>query len=151
MSTVGESPVTVIDSASEPTRRSALTAAVNADVNSTPSRFTVLKPVNVNVTEYVPGTRLTILYWPAASVTTVRTRSMSDGLAASTVTPGMTAPVASLTTPAMLLPLWANPSVGSRRRIASTTEHCSVLRTLTSQSGFHLDVVQTFRSAAKQA
>jgi hypothetical protein len=28
--------------------------------------------------------------------------------------------------------------VGSSRRITSTTEHCSVLRTLTSQSGFLL-------------
>src|SRR5262249_51609215 len=42
-----------------------------------------------------------ILYWPSPSVTTVRTFSMRAGLAASTVTPGKTAPVASRTTPAM--------------------------------------------------
>jgi hypothetical protein len=57
----------------------------------------------VNVTVYVPGTRLTTLYWPEESVTTVRTFSMRAGLAASTVTPGNTAPDVSLTTPAMLL------------------------------------------------
>ena len=37
------------------------------------------------------------------SVVTDRTRSMSAGLAASTVTPGRTAPVVSLTTPARAL------------------------------------------------
>src|ERR671937_875454 len=43
-----------------------------------------------------------IRYCPSPSVTAVRTFSMSAGLAASTVTPGSTAPVVSLTTPAML-------------------------------------------------
>jgi hypothetical protein len=42
---------------------------------------------------------LTIVYRPAPSVTTDRDFSMSTGLAASTVTPGSTAPLASLTTP----------------------------------------------------
>src|SRR5678810_1184940 len=40
-------------------------------------------------------------YWPDPSVTTVRTFSISAGLAASTVTPGSTAPDASLTVPEM--------------------------------------------------
>src|SRR5262245_26235228 len=40
-----------------------------------------------------------ILYWPCVSVDTDRTFSISEGLAASTVTPGSTAPVVSLTTP----------------------------------------------------
>src|SRR5687767_13125960 len=40
-------------------------------------------------------------YWPVSSVTTDLTFSMSAGLAASTVTPGRTAPDASLTTPAI--------------------------------------------------
>jgi len=66
-----------------------------------PSRLTVLKPDSVNVTEYVPGTRLMILYWPSPSVTTVRLFSISAGLDASTVTPGMTPPLASRTTPAI--------------------------------------------------
>ena len=51
VSTIGVSPVTVIVSASAPTFRSAFTAAVNEPVSSMPSRFTVLKPVSVNVTE----------------------------------------------------------------------------------------------------
>src|SRR6185503_10694814 len=38
-------------------------------------------------------------YWPVSSVTTDRTFSMSAGLDASTVTPGSTAPEASLTRP----------------------------------------------------
>src|SRR6267142_1338971 len=49
----------------------------------------------------MPGRRSTILYWPCASVTTVLTFSISAGLAASTVTPGSTAPEESLTAPTM--------------------------------------------------
>ena len=49
-STVGDSPVTVIVSCSEPTRMSALTVAVKDAVSSTPSRLTVLKPVSVKDT-----------------------------------------------------------------------------------------------------
>src|SRR5688572_22189179 len=60
------------------------------------------KPGSVNVTTYTPGRRSTILYSPLASVTTTRTFSIRAGLAASTVTPGNTAPVVSLATPAML-------------------------------------------------
>src|SRR5713226_1297842 len=44
-----------------------------------------------------------ILYSPAASVTAVRSRSIRTGLLASTVTPGSTAPVVSLTEPAIAL------------------------------------------------
>ena len=49
-STIGASPVTVIVSASCPTRRSALTVAVNDPVSSIPSRLNVLNPDSVNVT-----------------------------------------------------------------------------------------------------
>ena len=42
-----------------------------------------------------------ILYWPLPSVTTLRTFSISAGLAASTVTPGRTAPDESRATPSM--------------------------------------------------
>ncbi len=51
VSTIGLAPDTVIVSSTEPTFRSALTVAVNADVNSMPSRFTALKPVRVKDTE----------------------------------------------------------------------------------------------------
>ena len=91
-STVGDAPVTVIVSSSAPTRSSAFTVAVNAPVSSMPSRLTVLKPGSVNVTVYVPGRRSTTRYWPEPSVVTDRTFSISAGLAASTVTPGSTAP-----------------------------------------------------------
>src|SRR5262249_40826211 len=90
-----------------PTRNSAFTVAVNAAANSIPSRLIMLKPVNANVTVYVPGRRSIILYCPSASVTTLRTFSMSAGLLASTVTPGSTAPHVSRTTPAMALCAWA--------------------------------------------
>src|SRR5262245_5595421 len=66
-----------------------------------PSRLNALNPVSVNVTLYVPGRRSTTLYWPVPSVTTDRTFSINAGLAASTVTPGRTAPDVSLATPAM--------------------------------------------------
>ena len=50
-STIGVSPVTVIVSSRAPTFRSPFTVATNDPVNSIPSRLTVLKPGNVNVTE----------------------------------------------------------------------------------------------------
>ena len=53
-------------------------------------------------------------YWPPPSVTTVRTFSMSAGLAASTVTPGSTAPDASRTTPA--IDAWAKRGGGSQNQ-----------------------------------
>src|SRR5215471_6458342 len=40
-----------------------------------------------------------IRYWPVPSVTAERTRSISAGLVASTVAPGNSAPLESLTTP----------------------------------------------------
>src|SRR5215212_3554489 len=52
-------------------------------------------------------------YWPVASVTAVRTFSISALLVASTVTPGITAPDGSLTTPVM--EAWADATAGSSR------------------------------------
>ena len=98
---MGDSALTVMVSSRVPTFRSALMVATNVPVSSTPSRFTELNPVNENVTAYVPGRRSTIRYWPEPSVIAERTFSMRTGLAASTVTPGSTAPDASFTTPAM--------------------------------------------------
>src|SRR5262245_17598813 len=68
-----------------------------------PSRLSVVKPARLKVTTYVPGRTSTILYCPSPSVTTVRTFSIRAGLAASTITPGSTAPDVSLTTPAIPL------------------------------------------------
>ena len=107
MSTSGDSPVTVIDSSSVPTFSSALIVAVKSVVSTMPSRFTVPKPASANVTVYVPGLRLTILYWPVPSVTATRVFSISAGLDASTVTPGMICPDVSFTVPAIDAPVWA--------------------------------------------
>src|SRR2546427_3362143 len=101
MSITGLALETVIVSVIDPTRKSAFTGAVNPAVSSTPSRLTVLKPPSVNVTVYVPGRNSTIWYRPCPSVTALRTFSIRAGLAASTVTPGSTAPVVSLTSPAI--------------------------------------------------
>jgi hypothetical protein len=98
---MGLSPVTVMVSSSAPTRRSAFTVALNSEASSRPSRLYVLNPVSVKVTEYTPGRRSTIRYEPLPSVTAVRTFSISASLAASTVTPGRTAPDVSRTTPVM--------------------------------------------------
>src|SRR5262249_1382571 len=69
------------------------------------------------------------------SVTADRTFSMSTGLDASTVTPGITAPVVSLTTPAMLLPLCAEAAVAIKSTAAITSTHAKrVLRTQSSWS-----------------
>ena len=60
-------------------------------------------------------------YWPVPSVTTVRTFSVSAGLAASTVTPGRTAPEESLTTPAIVA--CARAADGSSSTAANEHEH----------------------------
>src|ERR1043165_3718891 len=96
---------------------SALIVALNEPVSSMPSRLTVLKPVSVNVTEYVPGRRSTMRYVPVPSLTADRVFSISAGLEASTVTPGRTAPDASFTTPVM--EAWANATAGTSTSGAS--------------------------------
>ena len=50
-STTGDSPVTVIVSSRPPTRISTGMVSVCEPVNSMPSRFTVLKPGSVTVSE----------------------------------------------------------------------------------------------------
>ena len=86
--------------------------SVAVPLSSMPSRLTMLKPVSLNVSEYVPGFRPVMRYCPAPSVTAVRTFSMRAGLDASTVTPGSTAPDWSLTVP-VRVPC-ANARDGSR-------------------------------------
>src|SRR4029450_9796055 len=49
-------------------------------------------------------------YWPVSSLTTERVRSIRTGLAASTVTPGRTAPEVSRTTP--VIAACANAAAG---------------------------------------
>src|SRR5688572_17494711 len=102
-STTGDAPDTVTDSCSAPTLSAPSMVAVKPDGKLTPSRITFEKPSKVNVTVYTPGRKSTIEYRPCPSVTTVRLPSMSAGLVASTATPGSTAPVSSLTAPAMTL------------------------------------------------
>src|SRR5437867_7695003 len=58
-------------------------------------------------------------YWPVASVTTDRVFSISTGLVASTVTPGNTAPDASLTTPVIAACAWTAEGRSNESRIAS--------------------------------
>src|SRR5688572_33440686 len=65
-------------------------------------------------------------YCPLASVTTVRTFSISAGLEASTVAPGSTACDVSLTMPA--IDAWAKTAVGHNRASAHTTTICALLR-----------------------
>jgi hypothetical protein len=62
VSTMGDSPVTVIVSCRVPTRISALIGTTPDPRTSTSSRLNTLKPLNVNVIEYVPGGRSVIRY-----------------------------------------------------------------------------------------
>ena len=55
-----------------------------------------------------------MVYRPVPSDTATRLPSISAGLAASTVTPGRTPPVLSLTSP--VIELWASAAAGSRAR-----------------------------------
>src|SRR5215831_19208256 len=107
---------------------SAFTVATNEPLSSMPSRLTLLKPVNVNVTLYVPGRRSTMRYWPVPSATAVRVFSMRAGLATSTVTPGSTAPDVSFTTP--VIDACANASVGNRTRQANMPNVFATFTTL---------------------
>ena len=100
-STTGVLPDTVIVSSTPPTFSSLFTVAVKFVVSSMPARLTELNPGSVKVTVYVPGRRSTMRYCPCPSVVAERTFSINAGLAASTVTPGSTAPVASFTVPEM--------------------------------------------------
>src|SRR2546428_2100798 len=68
-----------------------------------------------------------ILYWPAPSVVADRTFSISAGLAASTVTPGRTAPDVSLTVPAMVL-VWADATTGNNARHAAAMNNRANVR-----------------------
>src|SRR6478735_9090673 len=60
-------------------------------------------------------------YRPFSSVIADFTFSISTGLAASTVTPGITAPDVSLTVPVNAL--WARATAGTRTRLASTSKN----------------------------
>src|SRR6185503_11956201 len=85
------------------------------------------------------GWRFSIRYCPVASVRAVRTFSMSAGLAASTVTPGRTAPDASLTVPTM--DPWAYRVVGAITTHANNTKRfANVLIT-----GLRMETLQPFR------
>src|SRR5215831_2255972 len=100
---------------------SALIVDVKLAGNSTPSRLTEANPGNEKVTEYTPGRKSTILYWPAPSVTTLRVFSIRTSLAASTVTPGKTAPDVSFTTPAIALCACATVGTSTSHASAATT------------------------------
>src|SRR5215510_3836956 len=69
----------------------------------------------------MPGTSASIRYWPASLVTTERTFSINDGLAASTVTPGSTAPDESRTTPAIDACVCPSAARGRSESTATTT------------------------------
>jgi hypothetical protein len=86
-------------SSRDPIANSISTVAVNPVLSMMPSRTTVLNPGSMYLTLYVPGSRATMRYCPSTLVVAERTRSMREGLWASTVTPGNTAPVVSLTVP----------------------------------------------------
>ena len=116
-STTGESPVTVTVSSRAPTFNSTGMVSVAEPVSSMPSRLTVENPGSVNVSVYVPGLRSTMRYRPALSVIEERDFSMRTSLAASTVTPGRTAPDGSLTVP--VIEPCANTVEGTKRTAVS--------------------------------
>src|SRR6185503_5705874 len=72
-------------------------------------------------------------YRPLPSVTAVRTFSVSAGLAASTVTPGNTAPVVSLTSPARMA--CAAATRGTAATSPNNRKHLTIVRIVTSGVG----------------
>src|SRR4051812_9865555 len=117
-STTGVSPVTVMVSSSPPTFMSTGIVRVWVPESTMFSRLTVLKPGSVNDSEYTPGRRSMMRYWPEPSVTADLVFSISAGLEASTVTPGSTAPDGSLTV--RVRPACAKARVGSNTIAAAT-------------------------------
>src|SRR5262249_45677118 len=89
-----------------------------------------------------------ILYWPSESVTTERTRSMSAGLDASTVTPGITAPDVSFTTPAMPPAAWAAVDDGSST--ATSTARQTVADFCIESSSPTAELGSYYKAAARQ-
>src|SRR5471030_690135 len=113
--------VTATTSLGLPGLRSAFTVPTKAAGRSTPAWVRVPKPGALTVTAYTPGCRSVILYWPDPSVTTERTRSISAGLAASTVAPATGTPAASLTMPDRPLSVcWAH-ALGTNNAHARAT------------------------------
>src|SRR5437016_4189201 len=76
-----------------------------------------------------------MLYRPAPSETAVRTFSISAGLAASTVTPGSTAPDVSFTTPAIPLACCAH-ALGARSRELANARTRALTNVVRSQNIF---------------
>src|SRR6185436_9789720 len=82
----------------------------------------------------------TTWYWPVSSVTTERTFSISAGLDASTVTPGSTAPDASLTTPAIVA--WAYVTAGVKAITAIHRHRVASFASARMSISFWLDVIR---------
>src|SRR5262249_41170852 len=91
VSTLGDSPVTVIDSVTAPTAIFAWMFATNDALTWPSPRVTVLKPGNPNFPEYAPGGRQSNRYEPPLSVTCVCTPPIRRSPDSETVTPGITA------------------------------------------------------------
>src|SRR5262245_8755314 len=88
-----------------------------------------------------------MVYTPAPSVTTVRVFSISAGLEASTVTPGSTAPEASLTTPEILACPCACEIVGTSTAQANTNATAS--RRMSDLLGCHIRPVIEMRAPSQ--
>ena len=97
-------------------------------------RAAVLKPGSVKVTTYVPGGSAAIANRPALSVKTVRSGPLSVVPRTSTVTPGRTKPVVSVTVPDST-PSWARAAAGARAAVTTASAmHAS--RTDLDSTGF---------------
>src|SRR5439155_16945149 len=86
--------------------------------NTMLGRSTVLKPVSSALTRYVPGGRLGALYAPASSVTRTRDVPLSTSVTV-TLTPPITAPVASVTLP-RIRPVLPCENTGTETRKSKT-------------------------------
>ena len=110
-STTGDAPVTVTFSVRLPICICASCEIVWPSTTWMLSRSNFLKPCRSNESLYVPDGNAGNRYLPSASVTVVRV-PISAGDVAVTVTPGNTAPCASVTVPASRpCPIWANAGV----------------------------------------
>src|SRR5262245_25760324 len=101
VSTVGDSPVTVIVSDMLPTSSLAFTVATNAALIAMSPRSHERNPCSSNLRWYEPGGRRSNRYVPVASVVRVCAPPINLSPVSVTVTPGRTRLLASVTLPAM--------------------------------------------------
>src|SRR5262249_33377430 len=126
VSTIGDSPVTLIASLIPAGFKVKLITAFWSMIRTTSGRVSLLNPCSSTVTVYGPGGSAGTRYSPVDSLTADRVRPVSVFFAV-TVTPGRTPPVASLRVP-LIRAFWARAGWLTSSSVAAATMESIHLR-----------------------